>query len=128
MIIINLFSSTHDHKNMKKEGIINSRIIFVNVYHHQTISRNFQETLHFLKMLSAEFMQFKLYFISSDGVSTIILKSLLQQMIENNNSNVLIEQAIVMFPKKITTFQIKKEKNIDILNSSLYFRKQNMKL
>lgn len=113
---------------MKKEGIINSRIIFVNVYHHQTISRNFQETLHFLKMLSAEFMQFKLYLISSDGVFIIILKSLLQQMIENNNSNVLIEQAIVMFPKKITTFQIKKEKNIDILSSSLYFQKQNMKL
>lgn len=79
-------------------------------------------------MLSSEFMQFKLYLISSDGVSIIILKSLLQQMIENNNSNVLIEQAIVMFPKKITTFQIKKEKNIDILNSSLYFQKQNMKL
>lgn len=66
MIIINLFSSTHDQKKLEKECIINFRIIFVNVYHHETISRNFQETLHFLKMLSSEFMQFKLYFISSD--------------------------------------------------------------
>lgn len=36
------------------------------------------------------------------------MKSLFQQMIEDN-SNVLIEQAIVIFQKKIT-FQIKKEK------------------
>lgn len=46
-------------------------------------------------------------------------------MIEDN-SNVLIEQAIVIFQKKLR-FKSRK-KNIDILNSSLYFRKQNMKL
>lgn len=44
-------------------------------------------------------------------------------MIEDN-SNVLIEQAIVIFQKKLR-FKSRK-KNIDILNSSLYFRKQNM--
>lgn len=53
------------------------------------------------------------------------MKSLFQQMIEDN-SNVLIEQAIVIFQKKLR-FKSRK-KNIDILNSSLYFRKQNMKL
>lgn len=47
-------------------------------------------------------------------------------MIEDN-SNVLIEQAIVIFQKKLR-FKSRKKTNIDILNSSLYFRKQNMKL
>lgn len=54
------------------------------------------------------------------------MKLLFQQMIEDN-SNVLIEQAIVIFQKKLR-FKSRKKKNIDILNSSLYFRKQNMKL
>lgn len=47
-------------------------------------------------------------------------------MIEDN-SNVLIEQAIVILKKKLR-FKSRKKKNIDIFNSSLYFRKQNMKL
>lgn len=57
------------------------------------------------------------------------MKSLFQQMIEDN-SNVLIEQAIVIFQKKLRFKSRKKKKYryIDILNSSLYFRKQNMKL
>lgn len=54
------------------------------------------------------------------------MKSLFQQMIEDN-SNFLIEQAIVIFQKQLR-FKSRKKKNIDILNSSLYFRKQNMKL
>lgn len=54
------------------------------------------------------------------------MKSLFQQMIEDN-SNVLIEQAIVILKKKLR-FKSRKKKNIDIFNSSLYFRKQNMKL
>lgn len=58
--------------------------------------------------------------------TVIIMKSLFQQMIEDH-SNVLIEQAIVIFQKKLR-FKSRKKKNIDILNSSLYFRKQNMKL
>lgn len=48
-------------------------------------------------------------------------------MIEDN-SNVLIEQAIVIFQKKKYVSNQERKKNIDILNSSLYFRKQNMKL
>lgn len=83
----------------------------------------FKKHFTFLKMLSSEFMQFKLYFVSSDCYYHEVVIS----TNDRRQFKCLNWTSYCYFSKKLR-FKSRKKKNIDILNSSLYFRKQNMKL